>query len=442
MWWAGPIEESHVRQGRHRGRNVVAALAAAVVAVGCATIASTLPEPAEATVPQDCFWTSVFDEQNSNAFYPDTAVNYYLGRVNLPPGAALVLRGRFPHSRYMSFNAYDEAGRPTDALADNNIRPDRGSTNPFVGGNLRNRPLRSYTVRVVPGPVPTHRRPNTVYLGSDGRPTFSGSVVYRVYLPDHGRNQFGGTGLPEVSLRMPDGTEVDQPAACAAPTNQPSTGVNDADRRSSGPRTHALSTAGDPLDWERFFNIPRSVARAASEDAAKRTSSEQQGGFFSDRNNAYVYAYTSRQYGHVLVLTGRMPEVAHTYHRNRVFRDGQLRYWSMCDGTIFPSGVTETTDCAFDQQVATNARGRFRIVVSTPEHRPANARSRCGVTWLAWGARPDGVVIMRNQLPSPGFDHAVQDVPRPGAEERVLGPFMPHGRYTSTAAFEKRGCGG
>ena len=193
-------------RGKHRARQTVAALAASVVAVGSAAVASTLPGPAEATVPQDCFWTSVFDEQNSNVAYPATSVNYYLGRVNLPPGAEQVLRGRFPHSRYMSFNAYDEAGRPTDSLADLKIHPDRGSTNPFVDGHLRQRPLRSYTVRVVsdPAPKPGNRRPNTVYLGSDGRPIFSGSVVYRVYLPDHGRNQFGGTGLPEVALRMPD----------------------------------------------------------------------------------------------------------------------------------------------------------------------------------------------------------------------------------------------
>ncbi|MGH3361206.1 MAG: hypothetical protein ACRDOM_01985 [Nocardioides sp.] len=30
--------------------------------------------PAEAE-PQDCFWTSVFDEENANLFYPDTGVN-------------------------------------------------------------------------------------------------------------------------------------------------------------------------------------------------------------------------------------------------------------------------------------------------------------------------------------------------------------------------------
>ncbi|MDQ4006858.1 MAG: hypothetical protein M3211_02025 [Actinomycetota bacterium] len=422
-----------------RGRSVLTAFAAAAVAPVALMVVTTGPEPARASAPQDCFWTSVFDERNGNAFYPDTAVNYYLGRVSLPPEATLVMRGRFPHARYMSFNAYDEAGRPTDALADFRIRPERGATNPFRAGNLRHRPRRDYTVRVVAAPPPQQRRRNTVYLGSDGRPTFSGSVVYRVYLPDRGRNQFGGTGLPEVALRLPDGTEVDQPAACFAPTNQPNTGLNAADRRSSGPRTRALSTASDPLDWERFFNMPRSVVRAASEETAAQMSDEQQGGFFSDQNNAYISAFTSRSYGDVLVLTGRLPAVSRTHDRVRMFRSGQLRYWSMCNGTIFPSGATETVDCVFDEEVVTRD-ARFRIVVSTPEDRPANARRRCGVTWMAWGARPDGVMIMRNQLPSPGFDRAVQDVRRPGAESRTLGPFMPRGSYTSTRRFESRGC--
>ena len=429
-----------------RGRNVLTLSAAAAVALAALTVLTVLTVlttgsgPARASPPQDCFWTSVFDERSSNAFYPETSVNYYLGRVNLPPEGSLVLRGRYPHARYMSFNAYDEAGRPTDALADRRIRPERGSTNPFRAGRPRDLPLRDYTVRVVADPPPRERQPNTVYLGSDGRPVFSGSVVYRVYLPDRGRNQFGGTGLPEVALRLPDGTEIDQPAACSAPTNQPDTGVNAADRGSSGPTTRALSTASDPLDWERFFNMPRSVVRGASEDAAGRMPAEQQGGFFSDQNNAYLSAFTSREHGDVLVLTGRLPDVARTYEGVRVFRPGQLRFWSMCNGTIFPSGATETIDCVFDEEVVVTPDQRFRIVVSTPEDRPANARRGCGVTWMAWGARPDGVMIMRNQLPSPGFDRAVQDVHRPGAERRTLGPFMPRGEYTSTGRFESRGC--
>ncbi|MGA8846255.1 MAG: hypothetical protein WB471_06545, partial [Nocardioides sp.] len=180
-------------------------MAATVVALVTALTVAVIPvqpKVAEASTPQDCFWTSVFDEENGNLFYPDTGVNYYLGRVNLPPGGELVVRGRFPHARYTSFNVYDELFRPTDALADTQIRPERGSMNPFLPGNRRDGALRDYTVRVVSDPLPEKRARNTVYLGADGRPSFVGNLVYRVYLPDRRRDQFGGVGLPEVSLRM------------------------------------------------------------------------------------------------------------------------------------------------------------------------------------------------------------------------------------------------
>jgi hypothetical protein len=396
--------------------------------------------PAETSAPQDCFWTSVFDEENGNLFYPDTGVNYYLGRVNLPPGGELVLRGRYPHARYTSFNVYDELFRPTDALADPDIRPDQGSYNPFLAGSRRDRPMRDYTVRVVPEPPPARRAANTVYLGTDNRPSFVGSLVYRVYLPDRGRDQFGGTGLPEVSVRLPDGTEVDQPAACGAPTDQPSTGVTSADRRSSGPATFNHTTARSRPRWERFFNVPRTMARQFSQDAAEASGDEQRGGFFSDANNAYVYAFVSRELGDVLVLRGRLPDVPETYDGQRVFERAPLRYWSMCNGSVQPYGVTDTIGCVHDEQVPTDRRGWFTLVLSTPEHRPANARKACGVTWMPWGARPNAALIMRNQLPSAWFDEAIQRVRKPGTEREVMGAYLPRGRYTSTTSFEQRGC--
>jgi len=397
-------------------------------------------EPATAAPPQDCFWTSVFDEENGNLFYPDTGVNYYLGRVTLPPGSELVVRGRFPHARYASFNSYDELFRPVDALADRDMRADRRSVNPFVDGNRRDLPLRDYTVRVVPDPAPERRERNTVYLGSDGRPSFAGALVYRVYLPDRARGPFGGVGLPEVALRLPDGTEVDQPAACTVPTNQPSTGVTRTDQRSSGPTLPNYTTAKPRPDWERFFNVTRTVARQFSQDAAEAAGDEQRGGFFSDAKNAYVYAFMAREYGDVLVLRGRLPVVPRTFGRQRTFHEGQIRYWSLCSASVQPYGVTDTIGCVNDAGLRTDHRRWYTVVVSTPEDRPANARPGCGVTWLPFGARPTAALIMRNQLESPGFDRAIQDVRKPGQERRVMGGFLPSGRYTSTGAFEQRGC--
>ncbi|MGZ8738690.1 MAG: hypothetical protein ACXWW7_16115 [Nocardioides sp.] len=94
-----------------------------------------------------------------------------------------------------------------------------------------------------------------------------------------------------MALRLPDGTEVDQPTACTAPTSQPSTGVTRADQRSSGRALPNYTTAEPRPDWERFFNVSRTVGRQFAEDLADAAGEEQRGGFFSDAKNAYAYAY-------------------------------------------------------------------------------------------------------------------------------------------------------
>lgn len=424
-------------------RSVLTTLALAAGLLAATGPAGSPPPAWAGDEPQDCFWTSVFDEENGNLFYPDTGVNYYLGRVALPPGGELVVRGRYPHARYSSFNAYNEQFQPIDALADVDIEPEEGSTNPFRVGARRDRPLRDYTVRVVADAAPADpadREPNTVHLGDDGQPRLSGSLVYRVYLPDRGRDQFGGVDLPEVALRLPDGSEVEQPAACTLQTQQPSTGVTRTDRRSGGPAVPNYTTARPRPHWERFFNVPRTMLNQFSPTLADAYGAESRGGFFSDGNNAYVYTFMAREHGPVLVLRGRLPRVPATYGGEPVMAAGEVRYWSLCSVSMQPYGVTDTIGCVNDSSVAVDDRGFFTVVVSTPHDRPANARRECGLTWLPFGARPTAALVMRNQLADPDFAHAVQRVRAPGTEREVMGEHLPRGRYLATRAVERLGC--
>jgi hypothetical protein len=59
---------------------------------------------------------------------------------------------------------------------------------------------------------------------------------------------------------------------------------------------------------------------------------------------------------------------------------------------------------------------------------------------MAFGARSNGIVIVRNQLPADDFPHSIQRVEKPGDEATVMGPFLPRGTYSSTEAFEARHC--
>ena len=105
-------------------RGVVAALAAGALVAPAAAGAQG--------VDQTCLLPlTKFDPATVNVAYPDQAAVYYSGGYAAVPGTRLRITGRFPHARYMSFNVYDNIQRPLDALADVQLRPDRGSANPF-----------------------------------------------------------------------------------------------------------------------------------------------------------------------------------------------------------------------------------------------------------------------------------------------------------------------
>ena len=172
-----------------------------------------------------------------------------------------------------------------------------------------------------------------------------------------------------------------------------------------------------------------------------------QGGFYSNRDSAYLYVHLSRDFGPLFVVRGRLPGFARTDTDPTHMPDAKLRFWSLCSGES--RVTTRTPDCLADHQVLDRSGRDFTVVVSRRSDRPPNARPACGVAWLDWGNRGDGagdtdygLLIMRNMLASPDFVRAIQRVDRPGTERDVMGPFFPRSRYTTKHAFASRGCAG
>ena len=407
-------------------------------------VAMLLAAPAAASAQEggrDCFW--VGGNRTVNIAYPDLGARYWTSSFPLPPGAELILKGRYPHARYMSFNVYDAAAQPTDGLADADIAPDEGSSNPFIPGARRDVEKRGYTVRVVSGARPEKREPNTIYLNAAGQPSATGVIMYRVYVPDTGRDPSGGTGVPEVSMRLASGQVLDQSATCESRGDSPAAQALDSFHASAdGPGADPSNpTSEDPIRWEAFFNYFQafSYPAQATPAAAVRTvlPREKLGGFLSNVDNAYTLATASRGIGPVVVLEGRAPVTPRTLDGRPLMEDGQVRYWSLCENEFASQRVI---DCVFDEQVRTDARGRFTVVMSEPGERPANARPECGVNWIAWGVQPDSLLILRHMLPSVSFAQAIQRVSEVVTEQAVIGEYLPVGRHTTRAEFEARGC--
>jgi hypothetical protein len=406
--------------------------------------------------PTSCFWTGVAASKlgiGVDSAFPDSGAIYWTAQITMPPGSQIVLKGRFTHARYQSLNTYDVSTHaPLDALDDVDTVPDRGSVNPFRVGANRDATHRSYAIRLYNAPVPVGHRPhNALYAGVPGQT--EQILIYRVYVPDtFTRSQFtGGVGLPVAVLHLADGSVLTGGAACTAlqshggglPLTTLPQAVYQALRDQPGkPRTWpAASTPVFRTYDDTQFAIACGYLGQCSGDPARI------GGQYSNIDNQYMSAFVSRRFaaGPVLVLYGKLPTTPPTGPGVRRMGTGQLRYWSICQNESLYTTIG--SGCVHDSQIPLTRGRRYTIVTSLSSQRPSNAVKRCGVAWIPWpadgdgdGHDHDGLLIVRNMLPSPRFHHAIQDTTTPGDERAVLGPYYPVGHYTTAAAFERRGC--
>jgi hypothetical protein len=58
------------------------------------------------------------DHTTTNVLALDTNAVYWSTHYVAAPGTRLRIEGHYPLARYFSWNVYDPAGRPTDALSD------------------------------------------------------------------------------------------------------------------------------------------------------------------------------------------------------------------------------------------------------------------------------------------------------------------------------------
>lgn len=363
------------------------------------------------------------DAERLNTAYPDESAEYWIAPLAAAPSARLRIEGEYPEARYFSFNAYDAFERPVGAIADFEIDPDPGSSNPFrrKGG----RGDRRYTAYVEFSPKPDRPAPNTLYAGRthEGTPNPAGYLIYRVYVPDDPRDPAGGVPLPRLTLEGADGA-AEVPLERCEPQPPPAGGpVTDATRSASypdaAPRSLPLPPgAKNPPVWNRFFGVSGG------------------GGTFSNEHNAYVTLMISRQYGELLVFRAKAPTFPDTRAGEPATARRELRYSSICQNDQATQRVIQ---CSPDHQTLVDRDGYFTFVVSDPDDRPANATREAGVNWLPWGGGYARLLIYRHMLPARDFEQAIQNIPEGGSAEEVMGDYYPEAMYCEPAVFEAGG---
>jgi hypothetical protein len=426
----------------------LAALAAALLAA-CSG-GSDAPEPASEvststetrSLAANCAWLLRSDPDLLNLAFPDEGAVYWVAAVPAAPGTRLRIEADFPQARYFSYNAYDPALRPTDALTDYQIDAAQG-VNPYRGDGAAGR----YVAYVEPGAVPEPRAPNTLYAGQInlfGRaalPNPAWALIYRLYLPQGSRS--GGVALPSLFLEAGgEDTPVTLQGCDPLPPDGVPSMLNDLIRDSSEPGLLGLLpfplSAAEPAVI-RFYGLPETLRVLLSNAAGFSlplqaiTAGDTGGGFLSNVDNAYVTTMLSRDKGALYIVRAKAPTWAREPSAAPL-GDAQLRYWSLCTNEFVSQRYV---GCLHDAQVPIDADGYFTLVVSDPEQRPVNATDDHGIAWLPWGAAyPDSVLIYRHMLPSPHFAEAIQNVPYGTPVADVMGDYTPRVSYCDRATIE------
>jgi len=419
-------------------RGVLRWRAATVAAVGTAVLASA-PAHAQGLDTTCVLPLTKFDPVTINVAYPDQSAVYWVGAYVGIPGTRLRIQGEFPHARYMSFNVYDPALRPLDAIADAELVPADGHVNPFLAGAARDGARRSYTAFIEFGPRPQRhedRAPNTIYTGTgqDGSPNVAGTFLYRVYIPDRGRNETGGAGLPTVTLQAKNGGPAPR-SICSNLSKPPLLTELHELIENSDAEIPLIGNRPQPTPvWRKFTNFLYSIAPNELTRVLGGS-----GGFFSNLHNEYVSASVSREFGKVVTTRMRAPNFADTRGGTLTMPSGaQLRYFSLCQNH---SLTQRYIACRADDQTVVDRDGFMTYVMSTPAQRPATATSSCGVTWIPWGPFREGGLIYRHMLPAADFREAIQ-LARHDHEAETMGDFFPVSRYLADkAAYDREiGC--
>jgi len=429
---------------------------AALEATSGPEVAAAAQERPKYPLGLGCGWQSVSDIDTTNVAFPDESATYWVAQFLNVPGTRIRIDGRYPDARYFSYNAYDPAIRPVDAIADFEVVPALPGTNPFLTPGAA--PGASYTAYLEFTAKPEQPAPNTMYSGAVALPGVAAPnplltpLIYRIYVPADATQPAGVYGLPVLTVETADGAQELLPFAdCDVPLlpslggTLPPPGLNEALIATDFPEALGLlrfPTAPYPPKSRVFYGLPdtllaiinNAIYPATLPEALRGTEIGSGGGFLSNKHNAYTSSGFSRNYGNIALLRAKAPRFDGDPRLAPGAED--VRYWSICQNEFVSQRFVA---CSADYQTVLDDEGYFTVVISDTADRPANATLDNGISWLPWGPFPDGLLIYRQMLPAPHFVQAIANVPYGEDAQALMGEYYPVPAYCKRATFESAG---
>lgn len=424
-----PRRQGHAA-GAARALLPLAALALAGLGPEVARAATPHAIPSDQTIPPACMWRNVASAAKGSQNFPDgeatTWTTYYYARQ----GLLLHIRGQFPYARYMSFTVqpisyqsdsnssvtFDQQGG--DRIYDANIKPDKGSVNPFKVGVSRTSGKRNYSVWVRFQPPTGTAHGNVLFGGTSGL----GALSYRIYGPDKGRNMQGSVPLPTIDkVFLQAGGSLNNAITIHVPACSPIAPL----KATSVAQSLAQSLATVPaLSWRHNLSDLTDASGAPTN---------------VDFYQGYSLLVTRLPHNNKLaVLRFKAPTFPGTYHNGALTGHEQVRYWSVCANE---ANTGTLTACVTDDQANLDAQGYATIVLGTSSQQPHGSAALRSANWLTLSSSQPSVLIYRQLLAASSFKQSIDRAPNStSAMKSSMGTYYPAITICTAANWSKNRC--
>jgi hypothetical protein len=363
----------------------------------------------------------IYEPSDNVLVFGDFNASYYMFPYKSDPDIDIVIKGQYPHARYMSITVGGETDIPIVSVYDQLLMPNPGSVNPFYPRADWDAENRDYTliVRFAPPLANNYFIPgpgcNIVLAGvlpQNGKINRDGIITLRIYAPGIGYDKKGGVSLPAISYRARAADHADD-----------------------------SKTAEEPAHWKNY------VANAKLEEQsslffdcelewfkpnAVRSSLLQ----FNPNTVYMISSMLKRAPGKLLFIRWKAPAVPDTYHNTGITGGYDMRYWSV---TFFAKHGDFGFKTIGDYQTVIDKNGFVNMVVSLGVPRPHFVTAENGFTWVDLADLPllDYYILYRNVLVSPGFKYTAKTVCE-GKEvpPEIMGAYYPCGKYVEPGYLE------
>lgn len=359
----------------------------------------------------------------------DFNASYNQFPYSVDPNVEIVIKGKFPYARYLSFSVIGKADLTIATIPDYKLIPDPGSTNPFWPGADWNAKNRNYTLKIrftAPPEGSDHFVPgsgnNIVYAGtmSSGVPNTLGTIGLRIYVPSIGYDETGGVGFPEIMYFTisKDGRY----SKMVEPSNQATF-------------DHPIKPKNNSVQNKWYFPS-REKNLEENCDLSWSTLSRASALIQFDYNDAYILSNElQRDQSKLLYLRWKAPTFPDTYHNIGIKGNEDMRYWSM--SFVSPVGLIGLFTLS-DFETVIDRNGYVNLVVSFGAPRPSNVTTENGFNWIDASHLPliPLQLFYRNKIVSEDFPYSAKNL-QPGhiVTPEVMGEYYPCGKYVDSGSW-------